>query len=88
MSFDKEYIYDQEIAPLMSKIIEVCKSNDIPIVASFCYGLSDDGDVDLCTTFITQSGGWSPDSFEDCRKRLLRSSSLTVFTITSHESRE
>ena len=82
MGFNKEYVYDQEIAPLVSQIIEVCKSNDIPMVASFCYGLSDNDAEDLCTTFITQSDGWVPESFEDCRKRLFSSPFLMAFTIT------
>ena len=32
---DKEAIYDTEIAPLMARIIEACKANDLPFFASF-----------------------------------------------------
>lgn len=83
MDFDKESAYDQEIAPLMEQIIEACKRNDIPMVASFCYGQADDGVEDFCTTFIPQRNGWSPDSFKDCRKMLLKGPVLMAFTVTT-----
>jgi hypothetical protein len=44
---DKEHIYDEEIAPLMTKIIEICKREQIPMFADFQYS-----DVDFCTTLI------------------------------------
>lgn len=31
----REDTYDAEIAPLMTRIIEICKASDIPIFASF-----------------------------------------------------
>lgn len=33
--FDKEEIYDKEIAPLMAKIIEVCKRENLPMTSQF-----------------------------------------------------
>ncbi|MBS4191768.1 hypothetical protein KHA94_16380 [Bacillus sp. FJAT-49705] len=33
--FDKEEIYDNEIAPLMKQIIAVCKRENLPMVAQF-----------------------------------------------------
>jgi len=47
-TFDKEAIYDEQIAPLMSQIIAVCKEHGIPVVAQFQY--AEDG---YCTTRIT-----------------------------------
>jgi len=35
MAINKEPIYDEQIAPLMTKIIKICKDHDIPLVASF-----------------------------------------------------
>lgn len=34
---DKEKIYDEEIFPLMEKIIGICKKHKIPFFASFQY---------------------------------------------------
>ncbi len=44
---NKEKVYDEQIAPLMSQIIKVCKDNDIPVFAEFQY--SEDG---FCKTSI------------------------------------
>ena len=38
---DKEKIYDEDIFPLMEKIIGICKKHDMPFFASFQF--SDDG---------------------------------------------
>ena len=84
MKYDKEYIYDKEVAPLMSKIIMVCKDNDIPLIASFCYKAAND-DEDFCTTFIPQGSGWAPESFKDCRKRLFNNS-IKAFIITESKN--
>ena len=44
---NKERIYDEQIAPLMAKIIEICKAEQIPMFADFQYA-----DLDFCTTYI------------------------------------
>jgi len=50
-SFDLEDVYDREVAPLMAKIIEVCKQHKLPMVASFLYANStEDDQQDFCTT--------------------------------------
>lgn len=35
MSYDKESVYDDRIAPLMKEIIQICKSEGLPMVAQF-----------------------------------------------------
>lgn len=70
MSTDHEPVYDSEIAPLMSKIIEICKRDNIPFVASF-YLNSQDGDPFICTSCLTTSTE-TPESFKDV-VRILRS---------------
>jgi len=44
---NKENIYDEQIAPLMKQIIEICKKEEIPMIADFQYS-----DTNFCTTFI------------------------------------
>jgi len=45
---NREKIYDDEINPLMAKIIDICKSNDIQMLSSFALN-----DEDLvCTTYL------------------------------------
>ncbi|MCP1124529.1 hypothetical protein NKR74_14655 [Bacillus sp. 3103sda1] len=33
--YDKEKVYDDEIAPLMQQILEICKREELPMVAQF-----------------------------------------------------
>jgi len=35
MAKNLEPIYDEQIAPLMTKIIKICEDNDIPLIATF-----------------------------------------------------
>ena len=50
--FNKEDVYDNEISPLMTQIIDICKQHGIPIIASFTYENSDERDPGRCTTLI------------------------------------
>jgi len=38
---NKEKIYDEQIAPLMNQIIEICRSENIPMFVEFQYSDSD-----------------------------------------------
>lgn len=44
---DLEKVYDDEISPLIVKIITICKEHDMPMFASFQYS-----DSDFCTTIL------------------------------------
>ncbi|QBP90714.1 hypothetical protein E1A90_04495 [Bacillus mycoides] len=35
--YDKEKIYDEEIAPLMQQILEICRREELPMVAQFYH---------------------------------------------------
>ena len=48
--FDLEAVYDSEIAPLMTKIIEICKAHKLPMFATFLFANDPDGEDGLCTT--------------------------------------
>lgn len=45
---DKEAIYDEHVAPLMTQLLEVCQREGIPMFASFQY--SEDG---FCTSALS-----------------------------------
>lgn len=49
--YDKEQIYDEKIYPLMDKIIDICKENDIQMVFSCYLRADDEGDLH-CTTYL------------------------------------
>jgi hypothetical protein len=48
---DNEAVYDEQISPLMTQIIEICKANNIPMVASFQFA----GDA-FCTSSVLPDG--------------------------------
>jgi hypothetical protein len=50
-SWDLERVYDDEIAPLMTRIIAVCKEHRMPMIASFAYKNTDEG-IDFCSTSL------------------------------------
>jgi len=47
--FDYEDVMDDQIAPLMKTIINICNEYAIPMVASFQYHNSEE-DIKLCTS--------------------------------------
>jgi len=51
MNPDSESVYDEQIAPLMKKIIKICKKNRIPMICSFQFMQdNDDKGAAFCTT--------------------------------------
>lgn len=52
--YDKEDVYDEEIAPLMQSIIEICKRENLPMVAQFYLKdeREDTGEPMYCSTVI------------------------------------
>lgn len=61
--YDKEQVYDEQIAPLMAQIIEICRAHQIPILASFAYRRDTRGEYDSCTTALPGPGGRWPETF-------------------------
>lgn len=50
-SFDLESVYDEQIAPLMTQLIEICAKHKLPMFATFLYANDPDGDgAGICTT--------------------------------------
>jgi hypothetical protein len=53
---NKEQIYDDQIAPLVTKILEVCQQNGIAMIASF--DIAHEGDPGLrCTSQLPDGNG-------------------------------
>jgi len=53
---DNEQIYDEQINPLMAKIIAICKEHQIPMLATFQYCEPDEERGGFCTTRIPVPG--------------------------------
>ena len=70
--FDLEHVYDEQIAPLMSKIIDICKDNNLPMFATFLY--AHDGEEEggqLCTTSLLFKERMIPDAMMELPKNIV-----------------
>lgn len=52
MTWDKEAIYDEQVSPLMTKIIAICKEHSIPMVAQFQYADTEENGPAYVTTSL------------------------------------
>lgn len=58
-----EEVYDEQISPLMAKIIEICQKNKMAMVASFSLGQEKDESYFLCTSALIGDEYNPPESF-------------------------
>lgn len=72
---DNEAIYDEQIAPLMAQILDICKAHGIPMVAAFEFAPED-----LCASFILPHGAAS--ELKQAARIVASKPSLMAFTIT------
>ena len=59
-NFDLEKVYDEQIFPLMAQIIAICREHRMPLLASFLYrvtGEGDDQEQSFCTTVLNERLG-------------------------------
>ena len=65
----KEQIYDEQISPLMTQIIKICKEHKIPILASFFTPGDDDPELAV-TTALLGNGFEAPVNFSNALREL------------------
>lgn len=63
----KEEIYDEQISPLITRVIRICKENKIANVMSFSLDLEEGL---CCTTCMTEDDFEPPEKFRECVKLL------------------
>jgi hypothetical protein len=92
MTGPKEAAYDNEIAPLMTRIIEVCKLHKINMAATFSLDEADEerqeeGHVGpmMCTTVlgVDESDVDGHKRIMECRRVMYPQPSYAAFTITT-----
>lgn len=79
--FDLEAVYDEQIAPLMSQIIAVCKAHRLPMIASFNYRSTEDAH-DTCDTLLAFEERDAPD-YPRALATIRGGARLLAFTIRS-----
>jgi len=84
---NKEKIYDKEIAPLMDKIIEVCKREEIPFFCDYQLTKTDKNNEEsglFCTTCVYDYVWVEKEKFREYVK-IARPENFAAFTITKKE---
>jgi hypothetical protein len=65
---DNEAVYDAEISPLVTKLIEICQKHDLPMFASFAFA-----EGQRCTTFVcSPEASESVNDFHMCRQLVFK----------------
>lgn len=84
-TFDQEKVYDTEIAPLMTQIIEICKRVDMPFIASFAYAYDpkDEEKQMAATSYSPGPGKWPHPRMLAALKAIRSQPSFSAFTITT-----
>lgn len=81
---NKEQVYDEQVFPLMARIIDVCKEHGIAMIASFDIPTEDHPGL-RCTSLLPDESGKNPDAHKQAY-RILRPEARPVFHLrTTHE---
>lgn len=80
--YDLENVYDEQIAPLMTKIIAICKEHRLPMLASFQYQRDADEGEGFCTTTLPFDERILAEHFSRAMNLLSRSPGPRMSTIT------
>lgn len=59
-TLNKEQVYDQQIAPLMTQIIDICQQRGISMVATFALPIPGNDDLACTTALQDENGDYSP----------------------------
>lgn len=76
-----EKVYDEEIAPLMARVIAIAKKHNMPFVATF--QLTDEEDPLMCTSASTPEG--CNERLEQAVNIIYAPSSASVLTLTTRD---
>lgn len=80
--FDLEKVYDEQISPLMVKIIEICKEHKMPMIFSAMYVRSEEGEEGLCTTSLLYPEREPPKKMVEAHQTLIGQRPIPMFRTT------
>lgn len=74
-TLNKEQVYDQQIAPLMTQIIDICQQRGISMVATFALPIPGDDNL-VCTTALKDENGTFPPMCHNVLRVIAQNSDL------------
>lgn len=79
-----ERVYDDQISPLMTQIIAICKEHKMPMLADFWIGFDEEVEEDLkCTTALLSDGFNPPENMLKALRILRTPPTFMAFTVTT-----
>lgn len=85
--FDLENVYDEQISPLMQKIIAICQENNMPMIASFAFENCEERNLGCCTTILNHFDDRKVAEFTQAVRIIQKSPQVFGFAITSREAK-
>ncbi|EPC5388243.1 hypothetical protein AB6864_24635 [Serratia proteamaculans] len=85
--FDLENVYDEQISPLMQKIIAICKENNMPMIASFAFENCEERNLGCCTTILNDFDERVVPEFTQSLRIIRKEPQVFSFAITSGEAK-
>lgn len=82
-TMNKEQIYDAQINPLMAQIIEICKANNIAMLATFALPTPEDADL-CCTSHLPDETGKLPCPIAEASSVIRGSGRSPLMLTTQH----
>jgi hypothetical protein len=83
--YNKEDVYDDEISPLVQKIIEICKENKIPAIMSFAYAANEEEGTGCCTTLLNYFEGRDVPAYSEANRFISNRGSFMASIITVND---
>ncbi|MGK3134833.1 hypothetical protein ACCX84_03570 [Pantoea trifolii] len=81
--FDLEHVYDEQISPLMNKIIAICSEHKIPMICTFAYKNDSETGENFCSTALNGFAGRVVPTFNEAINIVRPRNSVVAITIIS-----
>ena len=83
---NKEQVYDEKVAPLMTQIIEICKESGIAMLASFAIPTEEDSGLRCTTCLPDEAGKNDPDHLKALRILKNEAPAMQIRTVAADGS--
>ena len=84
---NKEKIYDEQISPLITQIIDICKNNKIAMVMQFAIPSPENDDL-LCSSTLVADEYNPPKHMVEAATFLRNAGQATPITITTRDKKK
>ena len=86
--YDLENVYDEQINPLMQKIINICRENKMPMLCSFAFINNEERGLGTCDTILNGFEGREIQRFVHALKTIRNQPEMIAFSIMTGASKD